>query len=125
MFVERDENGAIKGAYFSMQPGYAEEEIADDHPDLVAFLAPPKKRSWTLSEFKARMQPGELAALGGLLGRQLEPADAALMLDFLTATTLSLAPPGGPDGKLERGLARLVVLNVLTDARRQALLQPE
>lgn len=87
--------------------------------------APQGKRTWTLSEFKARLQPGELAALGGLLGRPLELADAALLLDFLTATTLSLAPPGGPDSKLERGLARLVALGVLTDARRQALLQPE
>ena len=96
-----------------------------DAGGTIAAFDPPRKRSWTLSEFKARLQPGELAALGGLLGQQLQPADAALLLDFLTATTLSLAPPGGPDSKLERGLARLVALGVLTEARRQALLQPE
>ena len=95
-----------------------------DTGGTIAAFDPPRKRTWTLSELKARLQPGELAALGGLLGQQLQPADAALLVDFLTATTLSLADPGGPDGKLERGLGRLVALGVLTEERRQALLQP-
>lgn len=44
MFIERDQQGAIKGAYRQAQPGYAEEEIADDAAELVAFLNPPVRR---------------------------------------------------------------------------------
>lgn len=39
MFIERDGGGAIKGVYRQRQPGYAEEELADDHPDVLAFHA--------------------------------------------------------------------------------------
>lgn len=44
MFVERDSNGKIKGVYRQLQPGYAEEEIADDAAELAAFLNPPVRR---------------------------------------------------------------------------------
>jgi hypothetical protein len=42
MFIERDEAGKIKGVYSQPQPGYAEEELPDDHPDVMAYLNPPK-----------------------------------------------------------------------------------
>ena len=38
-FVERDASKAIKGAYAIKQPGIAEEEVADDHAELLAFRA--------------------------------------------------------------------------------------
>jgi hypothetical protein len=38
-FVQRDEAGLIVGHYANLQPGYAEEEIADDHPDFVTWVA--------------------------------------------------------------------------------------
>lgn len=38
MFVER-QNGGIVAAYANPQPGIAEEEMAADAPELVAFLA--------------------------------------------------------------------------------------
>lgn len=44
MFVQRDGLGAIKGAYRQMQPGVAEEELADDAAEVVAFLNPPVRR---------------------------------------------------------------------------------
>lgn len=40
-YVERDETGVVKGVYANAQSGYAEEELADDHPDIVAFRNPP------------------------------------------------------------------------------------
>lgn len=40
MFVERGQDGKIKGAYRAPQPGYAEEEVADDATELVTFLTP-------------------------------------------------------------------------------------
>jgi len=41
MFVERELSGVVKGVYRQRQPGYAEEELPDTHPDVLAFLAPP------------------------------------------------------------------------------------
>jgi len=78
MFVERDENGQVKGLYACLQPGYAEEELADDHPDVVAYRqaledaknAPPPKTELekrlealeTLLEQKAVLVKGEVDA---------------------------------------------------------------
>jgi F420-dependent methylenetetrahydromethanopterin dehydrogenase len=39
VFVER-RAGVVMGVYAMRQPGYAEEELADDHPDIVAYVAP-------------------------------------------------------------------------------------
>lgn len=83
--------------------------------------APQGKRVWTFSEFKSRLVPSEKVALGRLLPRaDLSDADAALLFDFITASTLRLDDP-----KFALGLERLQALGVITDARRQALLQPE
>lgn len=40
MYVERAD-GVIIGAYANLQPGLAEELVASDTPELVAFLNPP------------------------------------------------------------------------------------
>jgi len=40
MFCERDGGGFIKGLYAKRQPGYAEEELSENHPEVLAFLAP-------------------------------------------------------------------------------------
>lgn len=34
-------NGVITGAFRNPQPGYAEEELADDNAEVLAFLNPP------------------------------------------------------------------------------------
>lgn len=39
VWVQRDENGNIKGVYKQKQAGYAEEQLPADHPDVIAFLA--------------------------------------------------------------------------------------
>lgn len=39
-FVQR-KDGAIVGCYGLAQPGFAEEVIADDNPEVIAFLTPP------------------------------------------------------------------------------------
>jgi hypothetical protein len=36
-FVRRDLRGTISGIYAKRQPGYAEEFLADDHPDIIEF----------------------------------------------------------------------------------------
>lgn len=39
-FVERDQAGKVKGLYANRQPGYAEEELADNHPEVIEFRTP-------------------------------------------------------------------------------------
>jgi hypothetical protein len=39
-YVER-RAGTIFGVYALRQPGYAEEELPDNHPDVLAFRSPP------------------------------------------------------------------------------------
>ena len=38
-YVSRDETGAINGVYANPQPGYGEEYLPDDDPEVTAFLA--------------------------------------------------------------------------------------
>ena len=39
-YVERGLDGKVKGSFAGAQPGYAEELLADNHPDLVEYLNP-------------------------------------------------------------------------------------
>lgn len=43
-FVKRNDDGKITGHFANLQPGIAEEEVADDNADLLAFINPPKRR---------------------------------------------------------------------------------
>lgn len=38
MFVERDEAGRVVGVFLLPQPGFAEEELPDDDPEVVGFV---------------------------------------------------------------------------------------
>lgn len=38
-FVQRDETGKITGHFANPQPGYAEEELPEDHPHIKAYHA--------------------------------------------------------------------------------------
>jgi hypothetical protein len=65
VFIERTPDGAIKGVYANKQPGYAEEAMPADHPDIAAFMArvaapPPRDLLAELDALKA-----QLAALKG------------------------------------------------------------
>ena len=63
MWVQR-EGGAIVGAYANPQPGFAEEPLAEDDAELVAFLTPPERPVIIpYGVFRARWEPGELEAL--------------------------------------------------------------
>ena len=39
-YVSRDDNCRISGVFANRQPGFAEEHLADDNPELLAFLNP-------------------------------------------------------------------------------------
>jgi hypothetical protein len=40
-YVSRNDSNAINGMYANLQPGYAEEFLPDDDPEVVAFLDQP------------------------------------------------------------------------------------
>jgi len=49
-YVQRDEQKKVVGSYANLQPGYAEEQMAEDHPDLVRYNTPPPPRIMTPRE---------------------------------------------------------------------------
>lgn len=81
MYVERRE-GVIVGAYLNPQPGYAEEQVADDDPELVAFLDPTETN-------EQRVQRLAGAAVMDTLARAAsDPFAAAVVALFDVAFTL-------------------------------------
>ena len=57
-YVGRDSGGKVKGVFHLRQPGYAEEFLADNHPDVLAFInrAPDKAGPpLTVEELAAQM----------------------------------------------------------------------
>lgn len=64
MYIQRNESNVIIGVFANLQPGFAEEELADTHPDVVAFILPPVPMPSIVTMRQAR-----LALLArGLLG---------------------------------------------------------
>lgn len=60
MHIGRRPDGSIYGSWTSKQPNDADhpgmEEVDDDHPDLVAFLAPkPEVKQETVADLKAAL----------------------------------------------------------------------
>lgn len=65
VYVQRD-NGVIVGCFAKRQPGIAEEFVADNSPEVLAFRNPPPP---TADEIEAQVQ----AALNGGNARHLDP----------------------------------------------------
>lgn len=65
-YVERADDGSIKGAYRQPQPGLAEEALAEGDAALAAYLAAPALAASTMipyAAFRARWTAEELQAL--------------------------------------------------------------
>lgn len=67
MFVERDRQGVIVGAYIHRQPGYAEELISDNDPALVAFMTMMKEK---LDRAMGRVRGSRTERVTQLLARE-------------------------------------------------------
>lgn len=84
VFVER-ENGAIVGVYSLMQPGYAEEELASDHPDVVAFVNRETDALpvLTMRQFRlGLLGAGLLGTVTAAIEAMPEPARSAALIEF-------------------------------------------
>jgi hypothetical protein len=56
VYAERDDAGNITGVYANPQPGYAEEELPNDHPEVVAFINPPSPPVTSVSARQFKLQ---------------------------------------------------------------------
>lgn len=68
-FVSRDGDSKITGHFANLQPGFAEEEVADDNAELLAFINPPKRRRVDRRTIIERLATADL----------LDEAEAALL----------------------------------------------
>jgi hypothetical protein len=55
MYIQRNESNVIVGVYANPQPGFAEEELPDNHADVVAFLNPPAPKPKVVTMRQARL----------------------------------------------------------------------
>jgi hypothetical protein len=92
MFVERDkQGGGIVGSYVHRQPGYAEELLSDDNPELVAFMAMMRE------EMERAMGRGDRGTKSERVNRLL--AREGLTLEDLKAELAKPAQGGGAGGR--------------------------
>ncbi len=60
-YVQRDRSGNMRGLFARRQEGFAEEFLAEDHPDVVAFLAPTVVSDPDRAESRIQSNPALLA----------------------------------------------------------------
>lgn len=63
MYVERNLQGAIVGAFANIQPGFAEEYVADDSTELLDFLYPTPSKTQRIA---IKLQAGGFPTKGHL-----------------------------------------------------------
>lgn len=80
-YVERDAAGRIIGAYAAPQPGRAEEEKADDDPEVVAFENPPEFTDAERAEAEIVVNPA-LRGLVRALAKRLGATPAKLIAEI-------------------------------------------
>lgn len=74
-WVSRHTDNTVNGTYHLKQPGYAEEYLDDDHPEVVAFRQPPPpgitivEVVTALDEIASALPPASRAKLDALLAR--------------------------------------------------------
>lgn len=80
-YVQRDIVGKLVGHFANPQPGYAEEEVADDHPDIVAKHAPKPQRKSDLDALRELLIEKQIVTQAEIDAKRAEdkPATAALM----------------------------------------------
>jgi len=84
MFVQRVK-GVIVGAFTNLQPGFAEEELAPDSPELLVFLDPPAPAPTSVTMRQARralLNAGLLATVDAAIAGMAGPAGDAARIDW-------------------------------------------
>ena len=110
MFVERNALGQIVRAFGCRQDAEL-EELADDSPELVAYLAVPIERRMTALEFLDLFTEAEQLAV--LQAAMASPAINLWWTKLTMATYVDFDDP-----RLAAGLDAIVAAGLLTPARR-------
>lgn len=93
MFVERDKGGVVVGLYGARQEGYAEEELPDDHAEVVAYLhAHDPNNAPTPRDLAA-----ELDALIAVVLKKTEVTEADIEAEKAQTDTKTLSGNGSTD----------------------------
>ncbi len=90
-YVER-KDGKVIGLYANLQTGYAEEKLAEDHHEVVAFLNPPPSVPQTVTMAQARIAlqaAGKLATIQTGLEALPEPQRTVALTAWEYAPTVS------------------------------------
>jgi hypothetical protein len=90
-YVER-RDGKVTGLYANPQPGYAEEFLADDHAEAIAFRNPPPPVPQTVSMAQARLAligAGLFSAIDAGLKALPEPQRTTALTAWEYAPTVS------------------------------------
>ena len=113
-YVER-RDGAIVGDYARPQPGLAEEPLAEDDPELVAYLAAePGPTLIPYGVFRARWQPEELQGLYAAKNADWRVEDYVTLAAAQNHVNLT-----GSTAAAARAL--FVALDVLTEERAETI----
>lgn len=56
-YIQRDGQGKVSGVFANRQLGYAEEPLANDDPELIAFINPPPDPRTTAIDDSIKAQP--------------------------------------------------------------------
>lgn len=90
MYVQRDQQGQLIGAYSNEQE-YAIELVADDAPELLAFLSPPPGVPQLVTMRQARralLDAGLLTTVDAAIAAMPGPAGEAARIDWQYATVV-------------------------------------
>ena len=86
IWVQRNDTGAICATFANQQPGYADEQLPADHPEVVEFLNQPPPASGTAPQ-------NELLYDHENRLRALEGQPPLSMADFITANDPTARSP--------------------------------
>lgn len=96
-YVARNAAGSIASLNRHHMAGYNDETLADDHADVVAFLAPRKPQQITPVQFLARIPPAVLPVL------YANPATGVMLITLAAAVSIDLT-----DSAVAAGINALV-----------------
>ena len=95
MYVSRDGEGNISGSFNRKQPGSAEEILADDNADLLAFQNPPKSLDEQKSDFYDSEGLTSNEFIKALMQNELDGVSTQLD-SYKSKRTTARAKPGFP-----------------------------
>lgn len=115
VYVERTQGGAIKGVYRAPQPGQAEEAVAEDAAEVLAFMTPSDPTARRLHPFYFRLRFTQ--AQRTAFDKSTDDAVIELRAQFMSASSIGLDDP-----RTAAGLDLMVAKGIIARDDKAALL---